>query len=89
LNHQAAISTSKGTSWPLGHSIGVTYSTKLMKVRTGLIAECRAVEGAAPVMAMNMLTVRIWRIPREVRKGRELKTESRMAREGGWQLTTK
>lgn len=55
-----------------------------MKMRTGRIAEHRAVEGAAPAMAMIRMIARIRKIPSTVRMGGGMISDSRMGMGKGW-----
>jgi len=68
LSQQAAASTSRAISWPFDHCIVMRSSTRMMMVSTGRIPERRAVEGAVLAMAMTMMTARVKRTRRAVRK---------------------
>jgi len=60
----------------------------MMMMRTGRIKERRAVEGTVLAMAMAMMTARVRRTRRAVRKEPGNVRERRVGRGNGWQLRT-
>jgi len=88
LSHQAAGSTSQATSWPLDHWIGMRWSTRMMRMRTGRIPERGVVDGAIMALTMTMTTARVRRTCRVVRKGPGKGRKQRMGRGKGRQLRT-
>jgi MarR-like DNA-binding transcriptional regulator SgrR of sgrS sRNA len=56
---------------------------RMMRMTTGLIPVCRAVEGAVQAMAMTMMTARVRRTRRAVRKVLGKGRENRMGRGKG------